>query len=573
MIQINQIKLPCGADGGPTAETHPQLEARIHRAVRIPRGQQVLYQILRHSVDARKKPTLYDIYSVGVYLPSRKVHADSPWIVTPFTGREEYAMEEQLVRKAGDHNVLFRQPVHYHFPQTPEAAPVLEHRPIVVGAGPAGLFCALELALHGYPPIVLERGKCMEERIADVEAFWAGSQLNPQSNIQFGEGGAGTFSDGKLNTGVSDKAGRIEEVTQRFIDAGAHPDIAYEYHPHVGTDMLRNVVVRLREQLIAAGGEVRFETPMTGLEVRNGQVTGVHIRYQDTEETMPTEAVVLAIGHSARDTFRALWEQQIPMEAKNFAIGMRLSHPQRLIDQQQYGVSDSKEMARLHLAPASYKLVAQNPNGRAVYSFCMCPGGYVVNASSEEGRLCVNGMSDNARDSARANSAIVVTVGPEDYGSTGVLDGLTFQERLEEQAYQLAAGAVPVQRYVDYREGRDVTGDVDSEALCIKGRSHFANLHTLLPETIRESLIAGMEQFDQRIPGFGGEEAYCIGLESRTSSPVRIPRDGSMQCIGIEGLIPCGEGAGYAGGIMSAAVDGIKAAEAVALLYQQPAED
>lgn len=568
MIQINQIKLPCGADGGPGAASHPQLEAKVHKAVRIPKGQQVLYQILRHSVDARKKPTLYDIYSVGIYLPSRKVHSESPWITIPYAGREEYAMEEQIVRKAQDHNVLFRRPVRYTFPQTPDAAPQMTHRPLIVGAGPAGLFCALELAEAGYRPILIERGKAMQERIADVEAFWAGGALNPQSNIQFGEGGAGTFSDGKMNSGITDKSGRTDEVIQRFIAAGAHPDIAYEYHPHVGTDVLRDVVVNLRKEIIALGGEVRFETTLTGLEVTQGQVTGARITHDGTEELLPTEMVVLAIGHSARDTFRELYNEEIPMESKNFAIGMRMSHPQRLIDQQQYGIRDPKEMARLHLSPSSYKLVAQNPDGRAVYSFCMCPGGYVVNASSEAGRLCVNGMSDYARDSARANSAIVVTVGPEDYGGSAPLDGLAFQERLEEQAYQLADGAVPVQRYADYRDGNTPRGEADAAALCIKGRAHFAALHTLLPETLRENIVAGMEQFNRKIHGFAGDEAYCIGLESRTSSPVRIPRDGSMQCVGIEGLIPCGEGAGYAGGIMSAAVDGIKAAEAVALLYR-----
>lgn len=568
MIQINQIKLPCGADGGPASQTHPQLEAKIHKAIHIPKGQQILYQILRHSVDARKKPTLYDIYSVGIYLPSRKIHADSPWMVMPYTGREEYALEEQLVRKAKDHNVLFRRPVHYRFPQTPEMAPRMMHRPIVVGAGPAGLFCALELAEAGYQPIVIERGKAMQERIADVEAFWAGGPLQPDSNIQFGEGGAGTFSDGKLNSSVSDKSGRTEEVIRRFMDAGAPSDIAYEYHPHVGTDILRSVVVHLREQLIACGGAVRFETTLTGLQIENGHIVGAQVTHDGAVESIPTEIVVLAIGHSARDTFRMLQEIRVPMEVKSFAIGMRLSHPQRLIDQQQYGVSDPKEMQRLHLSPSSYKLVAQNPDGRAVYSFCMCPGGYVVNASSEAGRLCVNGMSDYARDAARANSAIVVTVGPEDYGGSEPLDGLVFQERLEEQAYRLAGGQIPVQRYVDYRDGVVTEGEADAEALCIKGASRYAALHTLLPEAIRENLITGMERFNHMIPGYAGEEAYCIGLESRTSSPVRIPRDGSMQCVNVEGLIPCGEGPGYAGGIMSAAIDGIKAAEAVALLYK-----
>lgn len=572
MIQINQIKLPCGADGGPTADTHPQLEARLHKVIRIPKGRTAFYRILRHSVDARKRPVLYDVYSIGIYIASGKVYQDSPWLHGPYTGKEDTVLEERIVHQAHQPNVLFRRPVTYQFPQTPDMAPVLFHRPVVIGEGPAGLFCAIKLAEAGYRPIVMERGRRVTDRVADVEAFWATGRLHPQSNIQFGEGGAGTFSDGKINSGVTDKAGRCEEVIRQFIAAGAHPDIAYEYHPHIGTDVLRRVVQNLRERLEELGGEVWFETTMTGIITDAGSdhrlITGIRYRQGDTEYELPAEAVVLAIGHSARDTFRALYAQQVPMEQKNYAIGFRMSHPQRLVDQQQYGISDPIEMQRLHLEHSSYKLVAQNPSGKAVYSFCMCPGGYVVNASSEEGRLCVNGMSDNARDSLRANSAIVVTVGAEDYGGEHVLDGLVFQEQLEERAYTLADGAIPVQRYLDFKDGQTSTGEADARELCVKGRASFAALHTLLPQGLTQDIITGMERFDRMIPGYAGEEAYVIGLESRTSSPVRIPRDGSGQCVGITGLFPCGEGAGYAGGIMSAAVDGIKTAESVAMLFR-----
>lgn len=568
MIIVNQLKLPCGADGGPEGAQHPQLEAKLHKAVRLPKGRTAFYRILRHSVDARKKPVLYDIYSVGIYIVSGKVYQDTLWITGPYTGKEDLALEERLVQQVHQNNVLFRTPVVYRFPETPAEAETLRHRPIVVGEGPAGLTCAIQLAEAGYRPIVLERGRDMARRVADVEAFWESGELDAQSNIQFGEGGAGTFSDGKLNSSVTDRYGRCEEVLQQFIAAGAHPDIAYEYHPHVGTDVLRDVVLQLRKRLESLGGEVWFETTLTGLRIEQGAVTGITYRQADGEHELPAEAVVLAIGHSARDTFRALYEEHVPMEQKDYAIGFRMSHPQRLIDQQQYGVSAPQEMRRLHLAPSSYKLVAQNPEGRAVYSFCMCPGGYVVNASSEPGRLCVNGMSDNARDSARANSAIVVTVGSRDYGDEDALAGLRFQERLEEQAYALADGAIPVQRYQDFKDGKASVGAVDAQELCVKGRASFASLHTLLPEELTRNIITGMERFDHIIPGYAGEEAYVIGLESRTSSPVRIPRDGSGQCVDIAGLFPCGEGAGYAGGIMSAAVDGIKAAEAVAMLFR-----
>ncbi len=559
MIQINQLKLPCGTDGGAASLEHPHLEGKIRKLLRLRTGDPFTYRIIRHSIDARKKPELYDIYSVLVELDGNEKH------------------EKQLIEKLRDRNILYKKVVSYTFPETNEDAKPMAHRPVIIGEGPAGLFCGLELARAGYKPLILERGKSIEERTKDVEHFWATGDLNPQSNIQFGEGGAGTYSDGKLNSNVKDQAGRTDEVLNTFIDAGAHPDIAYEFHPHVGTDVLRDVVVNLRNEMEQLGGEVRFETTVTDLVIENGEIKGVKTRPSNSdasEEFIPAEHVVLAIGHSARDTFRTLHAMEIPMEQKNFALGFRVSHLQSLINGRQYGVSDPEEMERLHLGASSYKLTYQTKSGRGVYSFCMCPGGYVVNASSEPGRLAVNGMSNQKRDSKRANSAIVVTVGAEDFGGTDVLDGLRFQEALEEKAYTIGNGKIPVESYPDYKTAIENTGEIlynaekcgasaPSEELCIKGQAVYAPLHELLPKDISEMFVEGMSYFERVIPGYAGEDAYVIGLESRTSSPVRIPRGETFESIGVKGLYPCGEGAGYAGGIMSAAIDGIKVAEAI----------
>ncbi len=555
MIQISQIKLPCGTE-------QVRLEGRIRKQLHLKREESFSWKIIRHSVDARKKPNLFDIYSVSVSF-----------------GRD-HVREEKLVKKLRDRNVIYKEEVLYRFPETPENAEPLQHRPVVIGSGPAGLFCTLSLARHGYRPILLERGQKMEERVRSVEHFWKTGELNPECNIQFGEGGAGTFSDGKLTTGVKDKSGRNAEVIRTFIEAGAPDDIGYENLPHIGTDVLREVIVNLRHEIEQLGGEVRFCTKVTDIIAENGYVSGVRIKHtvNQTEEVIPAEAVVLAPGHSARDTIRTLHQKgQLEMHQKAFAVGFRVSHPQAMINHQQYGISDPQEMKRLHLPAVSYKLTAKAASGRGVYSFCMCPGGYVVNASSEKGRLAVNGMSDYARDSARANSAIVMTVGSEEFGSEDVLAGLQFQERLEEKAYALADGRVPVETYPEFRDhvtagdSMEVTEltEEETDALCIRGMAAKAPLHTLLPAELTKDFVEGMEAFAHKIPGYTGEDAFVIGLESRTSSPVRITRDESCQA-SIRGLYPCGEGAGYAGGITSAAIDGLKVAEAIAGCRKPP---
>lgn len=551
MIQISQLRLPCGSN--PCA-----LKKKIRKKLQLRQDEAFTWKILRHSVDARKKPELTDVYTVGVFFGEKSREAD-------------------LIGRLHDRNIVRKEETVYHFPETPEDARPMAYRPVIIGMGPAGLFCALVLAEHGYRPIVLERGAAMGERCQDVEHFWKTGELNPDSNIQFGEGGAGTFSDGKLTTGVKDRKGRHQKVIDLFIKAGAPEDIAYEQIPHIGTDKLREVIVSLRKKLIDLGGEVRFHSRADRfLTDENGSIRGLIVQGPDGTYEREADCVVLAPGHSSRDTLRTLYDMKVPMTQKAFALGFRVSHPQSLIDHRQYGISDPTMMKKLHLAHDSYKLTARAKDGKGVYSFCMCPGGYIVNASSEEGRLAVNGMSDYARDSSRANSAIVMTVGPEDFGSEDILAGMHFQEKLEEKAYRMAGGRIPVESYPEFKEnaesGRTIPvqelTDEESSALCLKGRAARAPLHELLPTDLTQDFIEGMEQFNRKIPGFTGPDACVCGLESRTSSPVRITRDEHFES-GIKGLYPCGEGAGYAGGITSAAIDGIKVAEAVATAFKR----
>ena len=383
--------------------------------------------------------------------------------------------------------------------------------------------------------------------------------------MQFGEGGAGTFSDGKLNTLVKDKYGRNTEVLKTFVKHGADPAILYQAKPHIGTDVLSKVVKSMREEILRMGGEVRFHSQMTEILTENGQVTGVKV---NGTEVLPCEQVVLAPGHSARDTFSMLYRKQFPMSAKPFAVGFRVEHPQSLINMSQYGAESVKG-----LGAAAYKVTAKTSTGRGVYSFCMCPGGYVVNASSEPGRLAVNGMSYSGRDGKNANSAIIVAVTPADYGSDHPLAGIEFQRGLEQRAYELCDGKLPVQRYGDFRE--KVTGEHPAETDGVqrsgpealepqcKGAYEWADLTGILPAECNRAFVEGMDSFDRQIHGFASPGTILTGVESRTSSPVRIERDEELQSA-IRGCYPCGEGAGYAGGITSAAMDGIRVAEQIA---------
>ena len=532
MIRISQIKLPVEHDG-------LALLQAAARELKTSSDKIENLTIQKKSIDARKKPISY-VYTVDVKLKG----------------------EEKLLKKLHNRNVARVEKKRYQFPDP--GSEKLEHRPVIVGTGPAGLFCGLMLARAGYRPILLERGEAARRRKETVDRFWNGGALAPNSNVQFGEGGAGTFSDGKLNTLVKDPAGRGRLVLQTFVQAGAPEEILYWNKPHLGTDVLISVVEHIRKEIESLGGEVRFGTQLTDIDIRDGRVRGVYTKCNDVPEQeaayLETEVLVLAIGHSARDTFAMLKDRAVPMERKAFAVGVRIEHPQDMINVSQYGEGYPKA-----LPTAAYKVTRKVSGDRGVYSFCMCPGGYVVNASSEEGGLAVNGMSYQARDSRNANSAMIVTVRPEDFGGDDLLSGVEFQRRLERAAYQAGGGKVPVQLLGDFRQHTVSTalGEVEP---CMKGAWTFGDVRGIFPAQLSAALEEGIEGSEHLIPGFARADAVLSGVESRTSSPVRILR-GENQESTVQGLYPCGEGAGYAGGITSAAMDGVKTAEAIAGRY------
>lgn len=526
MIRINQLKLPI-------THTDEDLQIRAAKLLRIPDRQIKALHLVKQSIDARKKDNICYSYVLDV----------------------ETERENEVVKSCKNSNISISREPCYHFPSPGKNK--LEHPPVIVGSGPAGLFCGLMLARYGYCPIILERGNSVRERTKCVEKFWQTGKLDTQCNVQFGEGGAGTFSDGKLNTLVKDPKGRNRLVLSILAEFGADSSICYVNKPHLGTDKLSSIVEAVRKEIIRLGGQVRFLAEATDFLIRGEKIFGIIV---NGREELLSEAVVLAIGHSARDTFFTLHSRGVPMDSKSFAVGLRIQHPQKMIDDIQYG----SEAARI-LGPASYKLTHQCQNGRGVYSFCMCPGGFVVNASSEEGRLAVNGMSYHARDTENANSALIVTVTPKDFGREGALAGIDFQRRLEEKAFWAGRGKIPLQLYKDFKANccSCAYGKIKPQ---IKGEGQLSNLRETVPEEISSSLIEGIEQFGKIIPGFNREDAILAGIESRTSSPVRIMRSEAMES-SVKGLFPCGEGAGYAGGITSAAMDGIRAAEEIARRY------
>ena len=514
MIRLRQIKI--------NLDSKQDLKNKVSKLLHINENEILNLKINKKSLDARKKDNLFYVYEVDI----------------------EVENEKKLLRKYKSTDIFETPNEEYIFSSKKEI-----DQPIIIGCGPAGLFCAYILSEQGYNPIIYERGEKVEDRVKTIEEFWNTNKLNVNSNIQFGEGGAGTFSDGKLNTLTKDKFNRQKKVFEIFVENGAPEEIMYINNPHIGTDILREVIINIRNKIISNGGKINYNSKLEDIVIENNEVKSIIVN----GNTIPCKNLILAIGHSARDTFEMLSKKDLDMSAKPFAVGVRIEHPQKLIDIHQYGEKYYKQ-----LPPASYKLTYQTKQNRGVYSFCMCPGGYVVNASSEEGLLAVNGMSNHARDTENANSALVVTISPEDFGNNP-LDGIKFQRDLERKAYIEGNKLIPVQLYKDYKSNEKSTS-INSINVITKGSYSLGNSNNIFPEFINESLKEAIEYFNTKIEGYSNPDAILLGVESRTSSPVRIPRD-ENGLSKIKGLYPCGEGCGYAGGITTAAIDGLKTAE------------
>lgn len=519
MIRLRDIVMP-------PEHSASQLQFEAARMLRLSASGIRSLRIVRRSVDARKKPDVKIIYTVDVAVE----------------GSENKILRRAACKRASIAPVSFYRP-----PKKREPAAL---RPVVVGFGPAGMFAALILAMAGQKPLVLERGEDAATRHEKVEAFFAEGKLDVRSNVQFGEGGAGTFSDGKLNTGVNNP--RIQWILEQFVAAGAGEDILYDAKPHVGTDVLLTVVQNIRRRILDLGGEVRFRTQVTGFETEGEQLTAL---LTDSGERIPCRQAVLAIGHSARDTFEMLEQMQVPMEPKPFAMGVRIEHSQSMVNLAQYGAENPA------LPPADYKLV-RHLDDHTVYTFCMCPGGYVVAAASEAGRVVTNGMSYADRGGENANAALLVTLNPSVFPYPGNLGGMRWQREIEERAYNVSGSyRAPAQKVGDFLAGRPSTGAGQVQPTYRPGVV-WCDLHDVLPQCITGALEEALPGLDGNLKGFASDDAVLTAPETRSSSPVRILRDGTRQS-SLRGLYPCGEGAGYAGGIMSAAIDGIQTAEAI----------
>lgn len=523
MLRIPNIKLSIKED-------RTALKKQVLNKLNIREESLISYKVIKQSIDARKKNDISLVYTVDA----------------------EVEDEQKVLKGIINKSITIAPDKSYEYPT--KGTKNINTRPIIVGTGPAGLFAGLILAQMGYKPILLERGKMVKERAKDVELFWSSSKLNVESNVQFGEGGAGTFSDGKLNSLTKDPRG--SKVLEEFVEAGGPKDILYINKPHIGTDILRDVVVNIRKNIISLGGEVRFESKLTDLIIENDELKKIII---NDKEEIETNTLILAIGHSARDTFEMLYDSGLDIIQKAFSIGVRIEHNQELIDKSQYG----NFAGNPRLGPAEYKLSGHFDNGRSAYTFCMCPGGEVIGAASEENRLVTNGMSYHDRAQTNANSALLVNVTPDDFNSEHPLAGLEFQRKWEELAFQIGGGnySAPAQLVGDFLK------DIPSKEYRTVKPSftpgvELTDLRKCLPDYVVETIKKALPEFNKRIKGFAHEDAIMTGVETRSSSPIRIERDKNYES-NIKGIYPIGEGAGYAGGIISAAVDGIRAAEEI----------
>lgn len=526
MIRLNQVKLPL-------KHQREAIEQQILKQLRIKPNELKSWDIRKESLDARKAPPMV-VYTIDCSVTD----------------------EKQLLSK---NKTLQPSPIEeYVFPKTVSGAKSLPHRPVIIGFGPAGMFAAWLLTQMGYQPIVIERGSAVDQRSQQIDDYWKGEPLNLESNVQFGEGGAGTFSDGKLTTRIKDL--RAKTVLDIFAQHGAPEEIKYRNKPHIGTDILKPTVKRFREQLLEKGADIRFDTRVDEIIVKDDQIEAVRL---SSGEVIPTSVAILAVGHSARDTFEMLHRNQIKMTPKPFAVGVRIEHPQKLVDTSQYGdyVKDLSE----RFGAAEYHLTADTSTGRSVYTFCMCPGGFVVGAASEKDTLVTNGMSEHARNQSNANSALLVSITPEDFPNQDVLAGVAFQREIEKKAFEMGgsthkAPVMTVGAFLDPSKENKI-GSVEPS---YQPGYVLADLTEGLPQILIDAMKEALPKLDRKLKGFAMEDAVMTGFETRTSSPVRIVRDlESLMSVSHQGIYPCGEGAGYAGGIMSSACDGLKVAEKI----------
>ena len=530
MLRVSNIKINIDDDKS-------KILNLVLKKLKIKENELIRYHIFKESIDARKKGKIDFVYTVDVELKN----------------------EEKLLKKGIKDVVQVKQP---NYIGVQHGSNKIKHRPVIVGSGPAGLFAALLLAQRGYNPLLLERGLDVDERTKDINNFWNNRVFKSNSNVQFGEGGAGTFSDGKLTTRIKDI--RCRKVLEELVNFGSPDEILYSHKPHVGTDILKNVVKNIREEIKRLGGEVRFNAQVTDIEVENESIKSVIVNYT---ERIECDNVIFAVGHSARDSYEMLYSKGVKIIQKPFAIGARIEHPQELINESQY-----KEFYNHpRLGAADYRLVEHTSNGRTIYTFCMCPGGSVIASASEEGQVVTNGMSEHARDKENANSAVLVNVTPEDFGSEHPLAGIYFQEKYEKLAFECGGRnyKAPIQLVGDFLNNR-VSTKLGSVNPSYKPGYKFVDLRQCLPEFVCETMKEGLILLDNKLKGFAMEDAILTGVETRSSAPIRIVRDEeTLESANVKGLYPSGEGAGYAGGIVTAAVDGIKCAERLITKYSE----